>query len=202
MKKKSGNLKVVTIGDGAVGKTSLLIQYTSGSFPSEYVPSVFDNYTCNVMHNGKPINLGLWDTAGQEDYDRLRPLSYPGTDCFLICCSAVSPTSLENIASRWIPEARHHMPSAKVIIVCTKTDLRSSTTTPKIVSTADVKAMAERVKADGFVECSSLEGTGVSDVFNKVMEVVLTASDASKKAAPSLGKKMKSLWRRSISLFA
>eukprot|EP01102_Stenamoeba_stenopodia_P011325 TRINITY_DN3468_c0_g1_i1.p1 TRINITY_DN3468_c0_g1~~TRINITY_DN3468_c0_g1_i1.p1 ORF type:complete len:716 (+),score=182.00 TRINITY_DN3468_c0_g1_i1:90-2237(+) len=197
----SGSLKLVTIGDGAVGKTSLLIKYSSGSFPSEYVPSVFDNYSCNVMHNGKAINLGLWDTAGQEDYDRLRPLSYPGTDCFLICCSAVSPTSLQNIESRWIPEARHHVPNAKVVIVCTKTDLRSSTTS-KVVSTADVMAMAGRVKADAFVECSSLTGDGVNEVFDKVKEVVLASSDASKKSAPSLGKKMRSLWRRSISLFA
>lgn len=52
------------------------------------------------MVDGKPISLGLWDTAGQEDYDRLRPLSYPQTDVFLVCFSIVSPPSFDNVLSK------------------------------------------------------------------------------------------------------
>ena len=88
-------IKCVVVGDGAVEKTNLLMSYTTGKYPQEYVPDVFDNYYVTVMIGEEPYTLGLFDTSGQEDYDRLRPLSYPQTDVFLVCSSIVAPASFE-----------------------------------------------------------------------------------------------------------
>jgi hypothetical protein len=85
---------------------SLHNRYTTNKFPSEYVPTVFDNYAVTVMIGDDPYTLGLFDTAGQEDYDRLRPLSYPQTDVFLVCFSVTSPASFENVKEKWFPEVR------------------------------------------------------------------------------------------------
>ena len=80
-------VKCVVVGDGAVGKTSLLKRYTRNTFDPNFFPACYDNYTSSVIIDGISVNLAIWDTIGQDDYDRLRPLAYPQTDVFLICFS-------------------------------------------------------------------------------------------------------------------
>ena len=165
----------------AVGKTCLLISYTTNSFPHQYIPTIYDNYSANVMVDGKPIGLNLWDTAGQEDYDRLRPLSYPQTDVFLICFSTVSPASFENVKAKWFPEISHHCPGVPIILVGTKTDLRDDGDTLRQlkermqapVSYVQGLALAREVSAVKYLECSARTQKGLKCVFDEAIRVVL-----------------------------
>jgi len=187
------NIKSVVVGDGAVGKTSLLISYTQNQFPEDYLPTIFDNYSCNVMVDEKPVFLGLWDTAGQEDYDRLRPLSYPSTDVFLLCFSLISRDSFNNIKSKWAPEIHHHCPGVPIVLVGTKADLvddyevrdklRSRGETP--VTENEARRLAKEIGAQDYAECSALTQQGLHGVFDMAIR-----SAIEQKLAPK-GKKKK-----------
>ena len=179
---ESKALKIVNVADGAAGKTCLLIRFTQGYFWSEYSPTVFDNYaaTIDIKIKGEPktVKLDFWDTAGQEEYDRLRPLSYPGTDIFLLYFSVDNPNSFENLETKWLPEVRHHCPRVPLFVVGTKTDLRND---ERVI--ADLKAtgqspvtykmgveLAKRIGALKYVECSAVTGHNVQEVFFEIVE--------------------------------
>lgn len=176
------NIKCVIIGDGAVGKTCLLVSYTTNAFPGEYIPTVFDNYSANIIVDGNPINLGLWDTAGQEDYDRLRPLSYPNTDVFLLCFSLISPTSFANVSAKWHPEITYYAPYVRFILVGTKLDLRNDPyTLDKLhkkdsapITTEDAQRMCDKLEGYKYIECSSLTQQGLKEVFDEAVRCALS----------------------------
>ena len=181
-------IKCVVVGDGAVGKTTMLIRYTTTGVPGEYVPKVFDNYSVHVMVDGKPIELVLSSTAGQEDYDRLRPLSYPKMDVFLICFSLVNPASFENVRAKWYPEVRHHAPYVPIILVGTKLDLREDIETIEKLKDKRLApitrpqglAMAKDMGAIRYLECSALTTEGLKNVFDKAILTVLSSAPGPK----------------------
>jgi small GTP-binding protein len=176
-------VKLVVVGDGAVGKTTLLMRYRENKFPDKYVPTVFENYYKPVTYKGVNVNFGLWDTAGQEEYDRLRSLSYHDTEIVLVVFSVDQPTSLDNLSAKWVPEVIHHCKGTPLLVVGTKKDLRNDTATidslkehgKHPVSIEEGNAKAKEIGAVCYMECSALSGEGVQEIFEKALDVVLTS---------------------------
>ena len=79
-------IKCVTVGDGAVGKTCMLISYTRNTFPMDYVPTVFDNFSANVVVDGNTVNLGLWDTVGNV---QMSFVFVSGSEQFIFCSESM-----------------------------------------------------------------------------------------------------------------
>ena len=166
----------------------MLISYATDTFPETYIPTVFDNYQANVMVDNKPVSLGLWDTAGQEDYDRLRPLSYPRTNVFLLCFSVVNPTSFENIEKKWYPEISQYWSEkdrdVPCILVGTKSDLRSDEETKKKLAKMNQEPitheqgveLAKKIKAACYLECSAKTQEGLKEVFDHAITVGMAPS--------------------------
>ncbi|CCE85193.1 Piso0_004775 [Millerozyma farinosa CBS 7064] len=155
------NMKIVVVGDGGCGKTCLLVSYVHQKFPEVYVPTVFENYVAHIAAPGnKTIELALWDTAGQEEYDRLRPLSYPDVDVLLVCFSLDSLTSLQNIKDTWYPEVSHFCPNVPIVLVGTKSDLKSP-----IHPDIPIE-LATEINAVGYIQCSAKTMFNIHTVFN------------------------------------
>ncbi|KAG8956023.1 GTP-binding protein Rho1 [Tulasnella sp. 424] len=186
--------KLVIVGDGACGKTCLLIVFSKGTFPEVYVPTVFENYVADVEVDGKHVELALWDTAGQEDYDRLRPLSYPDSHVILICFAVDSPDSLDNVQEKWISEVHHFCQGLPVILVGCKKDLRRDPKTiedlkrtgQRPVTSEEGMAVAQKIGAKHYLECSAKTGEGVREVFQYATRAALL----SRAKKPSKGGKV------------
>jgi small GTP-binding protein len=158
-----------------------------GEFPKEYEPTIFENYVAEIRLDSIPVQLALWDTAGQEEYERLRPLSYSKAHVILIAFAIDTPDSLENVTVKWIEEVRSICgPSIPVILVGCKADLRppnAHNANPDDESLPFVpRARAERVASEigarAYKECSALKTDGVDDVFEAATRASMIVRDS------------------------
>ncbi|KAF5328224.1 hypothetical protein D9619_013441 [Psilocybe cf. subviscida] len=175
--------KVVVCGDGACGKTSLLNVFTRGFFTQVYEPTVFENYVHDIIVDEQLVELSLWDTAGQEEFDRLRSLSYAETHVIMICFSVDNPVSLENVESKWLDEILEYCPGVKLVLVALKCDLRDDPVIKERLSkrygTHPVQyeeglSVARRIRASRYLECSSKHNRGVTEVFYEAARASLS----------------------------
>ncbi|ODM96509.1 Ras-like GTP-binding protein Rho1 [Orchesella cincta] len=169
------------VGDGGCGKTSLLSTFNRNQFPETYVPTEFDISTAQMKLDGNQVELTIRDTSGQEDYDRLRPLSYPNSNAVLVCFAVDAPDSLENVAEKWSPEIQYYCRDIPVILVGNKMDLRDDPNTihklskkqQEPVTFGDGVWVAQKIGAQAYLECSAKSGERVQNVFETAAKVAL-----------------------------
>ncbi|KJZ71222.1 GTP-binding protein RHO3 [Hirsutella minnesotensis 3608] len=181
---KTVQRKLVLLGDGACGKTSLLNVFTRGYFPTVYEPTVFENYVHDIFVDNVHIELSLWDTAGQEEFDRLRSLSYDDTDLIMLCYSVDSKDSLENVESKWVGEIADNCPDVKLVLVALKCDLREQGDEDEAEPNQREKGplinydqgleVARRIGASRYLECSAMRNRGVNEAFTEAARVALS----------------------------
>jgi small GTP-binding protein len=178
------------IGDAKTGKTCAHFAFAKGSYPELFRPAIFSNYIADVKLDGKDVELELEDTSAHDDYDRLRPLSYPGTHVFMIAFAVDRPDSLEGACSRWVSEVTHHCPEVPVLLVGLKEDLRCDPervrelvkTGQKPVAYHQGLAAARYIGAAAYVECSAKRGQGLASAFEAATRLALDGRDGVDKA--------------------
>uniref|UniRef100_A0A914DM89 Uncharacterized protein n=1 Tax=Acrobeloides nanus TaxID=290746 RepID=A0A914DM89_9BILA len=170
---RKSSIKCVFVGDVAVGKTSLIVAYTTNGFSDRYNPTTFDKYSVTIHVDNKPVRMDLCDTAGQSDFDSLRLLSYTDADVFLLCFNVMLPNTLNSITDRWLPEIRILAPNIPVILVGLQSDLRMnmnyiidlSRRGLEPVDGKAVRRLAQQLRME-YIECSALTQHNLKEVFD------------------------------------
>eukprot|EP01128_Nolandella_sp_AFSM9_P002694 TRINITY_DN13076_c0_g1_i1.p1 TRINITY_DN13076_c0_g1~~TRINITY_DN13076_c0_g1_i1.p1 ORF type:complete len:216 (+),score=33.96 TRINITY_DN13076_c0_g1_i1:36-683(+) len=189
------DIKLVFIGDGAVGKTSYVITMME-DFPVEYVPTVMDIRDIPFTFEGQSYSVGLWDTTGRGDYEALLPLMFEGATAFVLSFSLISSTSFANITERWLPIIQHHAPTVPFVLMGTKYDLLEDPATleslrkknVEIVSRASALQLVETQPLGiAYVETSALKRHNVNQVIEEVLRY--REQTPSKQSKKSLTKK-------------
>jgi cell division control protein 42 len=171
----------VVVSDGAVCKTCLLMAYKNHEIPSGYVPTIFDNHVVQMRVHNKDVTLQLWDSAGQEEFENIRVLSYTNKDVFAICFSLVNLASLVKIQSMWLPGLKRHIQNPRFILVGTKKNLRENKAVRlklshdcmRPVLTSEGQAKAAEMKAYGYVECAAMQQDRINEVFDLALTCAL-----------------------------
>lgn len=183
------HIKVLLVGDDRVGKSSLVMAQSSGSFPAQEPPALLENVTIRFRSpECDEVELGIWDTIGSEDYSRLRPLSYPSTDVFFMCFSLVDRGSFDHIRSTWLPEICHFSPGVPLILVGTKEDSRrdilASGKKQPVVSDSEASELATDPRFATFMPVSSVTGQGLRDLFEEAVHCAFFWKRKSNKYEP------------------
>ncbi|CAF3965734.1 unnamed protein product [Adineta steineri] len=181
-----GHITCVIIGDCGVGKSSLVVSYTTNDFPTQYIPTAFDNYSVDVSVGTRLVHFDICDTGGKEQFSPLHGLCIPYSDVILLCFSVVNPQSFQNAITYWLSRARRSNSKIPIILVGTQMDLRSDLQTLltldqqklKPVTEKEARARAQQMHACNYIECSSLTEKNLKTVFDTAVLTAIEFRDA------------------------
>jgi small GTP-binding protein len=165
------HLKAVIVGDSGIGKTCMLVSYTTNSCPQDYVKTVFDTYATNVRAETEIVHLSLLDTSGSVDYDRLRSLAYTLTDVFIIAYSVLDEKSINNVQDKWLPEIKTYSSAENIpiVLVGLKTDMHIS----KQYNAESILDKATSSQFVGHYVCSAQTQERLSSTFEQIIKHAL-----------------------------
>lgn len=178
------HIKCVLVGDDGIkeNKTLLLVTYTTNANLGDYIPTVFDNCSVNMVYEGQHINLQLWSTASSEDYKKLRPLSYPQTDVFIALFSLTYPETFEDIRNIWIPEVRERCPNTPIILCGSSLDsMEEVENNPYIamekgwepVNQIEIDNLVKEFNLDDYFAVSAKDIESIKELFNGAIKAVI-----------------------------
>ena len=168
--------KICVIGDGAVGKTSLIKKYTQGSFQKEYISTLgtqFSKYEEDI--DGEKVSLFLWDIAGQDSFQALRQRFYIGSSGAIIVFSH-APDQSESYThvNRWFNDLKIYCGNIPIVLFGNKVDLvddgQLSSDPNKTTSDANVEQLAKDNRFIGYYKTSALTGQGATDAFKALVK--------------------------------
>uniref|UniRef100_G1NRE5 Rho-related GTP-binding protein RhoB n=2 Tax=Meleagris gallopavo TaxID=9103 RepID=G1NRE5_MELGA len=183
--------KLTVVGDDCSGKTCLLFALRHNQLPTFYEPTLFDTYATDIEEDGKEMKLFLFDVSGKDEasYRNLRSVFYEDTNIVLICFSVDRPDSQQNVLDFWVPEIKLFCPTVPIILVATKIELRDDEGIRKKlaaqgyepINTIEGKALAARIGAYAYLECSAKTKEGVDTALEIISQCALNEKKRRKK---------------------
>jgi small GTP-binding protein len=171
------NIKLIVVGDNGVGKTHFVACWAGNdNIFNEYAPTVFDNYNYNYKFEEKGYLFEIWDTNCQEEYDRLRPLSYPEANLVFICFKVTNIKSFENVKKKWLEEIRFHLNDIPIVLVGLQIDWRDDEDCIKKlngvppISYEQGLNLSKEIDSLCYCENSAKKRTGLEETFKKGFE--------------------------------
>ncbi len=171
-------LKLVVLGDHAVGKTSLIGQYIDKSFEEDYRPTIGVNIikkTINLPKINTDVSLIFWDIAWHQKYEKYRKFYFEGCAGALLVYDVTRNPTFERIKSKWLVDFKNHVGKRKLsyILIGNKIDLADD----RVVASEDGKNLANEIGAADFIETSAKVGQNVEIAFVRLVKQVLSHYD-------------------------